>query len=451
MDINNLFTPTGEPTGNFQQDEYIYEAEQGDVSGLSQVNPNTTAETFYSNQNPAVLKAKAEAYHTEAGFKPPSNGQVLADMLGGLLLGYGAARLLGADGKASLAIGLNASGINHDKDLQEAERYKIIESSIEQNGMIYNPQSLWTFMKTGNGSAMEQEEREYFNAGQSDINRDYQNQRLDKTQSFQHSEQQDRFAQQNAAREDQQAFQQGMQNDRFNNQRMLGQGQMTASRLSTTDNQIMDNDKPARDRYMQQYGGWTDAQSQLNIIKNAQSIINDPLSTDAQKKLALSEIQGAIPSLISGVARGEIGGNASLTEGQRKAVLPSLGLPANAYNSATQQYNGTISDEQINAIQNQIAGNRNSIAGYLNQMSRNEQEAMRKAQNGDLTGAFSYTGANLPQPVNPVSNSIQNVSYSDSELKASAGQPVASDIPEGAEITNGSVTLKAQNGVWVLV
>lgn len=216
MNTEMGFDPlTLQPTGDIQQDLAIYQAEQNEVSGLAQSNPNTTAQTYYSNQNPEVLKAKAEINTPTAGFKPPSNGQMLADMLGGLLLGYGASRLLGADGKASLAIGLNAAGINHDKDLQEVERYKIIESSIEQNGMIYNPQSLYTFMKTGNGSAMEQEEREYFNAGQTATNQAWQDSRLDKTQNYQTQRQQAQFQQQDKNREDNQLFQQGMQKDRL--------------------------------------------------------------------------------------------------------------------------------------------------------------------------------------------------------------------------------------------
>jgi len=445
--FNTDLTPTAIEYGNVGEAAINTQLEQNNLDGLQQVNPNTTAETYYNPQDPQALKAKAEIAkkaNNGINFQPPSTGQMFMDMLGGMLVAYGASRLLGADGNQALGVGLTAAAINHDKDREENHRFSIINDAINRNGQIYDPQDLYDFMKTGNGKGMEAAEQRKYKTDDMAATFEHQDAmqqgRFDNSQNMlaQRFNQQDklqgeRFEQQNA-----------MQQGRFAQQEAMGKNQLSASRRGTIFNQIMDNDKPARDRYTQQYGGWTDAASQLNIIKQAQSVLDDPHASSEQKERATAVIQGAIPSLLHGVARGEVGGNATITEGQMEGALPRLGLSSNLWNKTTQQYDGTLSNEQINAIGHQIEGNRNSIRGWLNQINQNEQTALNKADNGDIEGAYSYTGANLPEPVNP-DGSIQSAPTSVSQLDGTA---VGAGIPEGATVEYNGTTYKNVNGKW---
>lgn len=437
MDINNLFTPTGQPTGNFQQDEYIYEAEHADISGLALSNPNTTAFTYYDNQNPEVQKAKAEAFGTEAGFKPPSNGQMLFDMLGGMLLGYGAARLLGADGKASLAIGLNAAGINHDKDQQEVERYGIIESSIKQNGMIYNPQSLWTFMKTGNGAAMEQEEREYFNAGQTSDNHDWQDQRLTKQQDYQKERQQAQFAQQNANREDNQAFQQGMQTERLNAKGGLGgygngyDASAMASILSTLNPSQRAMVKDSLSKAGQSVKSNVQRLSSYQNVQNLMNEYNDPNTPIARKQAIGKEIADDL-------YRGQHGGNATLPANSEELALPNIGYVGNMENKANLIKNGTFSKDMADAITNEanssIADISHGVEQVKNNLVRQFIAQGISPANAEILAQSILSGAD---------SNVLPESTPESKLDGST-----STAPEGETVVYNGVTYKTINGKW---
>lgn len=423
--MNNTmgFDPlTLQPTGNFQQDLAIYEAEQNEVSGLAQVNPNDTAHTYYENQNPVVLKAKAEAYKPAAGFKPPSNGQMLADMLGGLLMGYGAARLLGGDSKASLAIGLNAAGINHDKDLQEADRYKIIQSSIEQNGMIYNPESLYTFMKTGNGSAMEQEEREYFNAGQTASAHDWQDQRMNTQQGYQTQRQQAQFAQQDKNREDQQAFQQGMQTERLNAKGGLGgygngYADNTAPILAQLNPSQRAMVKTALSQASKSVSG---NQQRLAAYQNVQNLMKEYNATDDPTRRA-----SIAKEIADDLYRGQHGGNATLPANSEELALPNLGIPGNLSNKISLRNNGNYSDDMAKAITTEANSSINDISAGVEQVKNNLVRQFIaqgiSPENAEILAQSVMGGAMTPQDGAPT------------------GQPVAT-APAGSQ--NGDILTK---------
>lgn len=447
MNTEMGFDPlTLQPTGDIQQDLAIYQAEQNEVSGLAQSNPNTTAQTYYSNQNPEVLKAKAEINTPTAGFKPPSNGQMLADMLGGLLLGYGASRLLGADGKASLAIGLNAAGINHDKDLQEAERYKIIESSIEQNGMIYNPQSLYTFMKTGNGSAMEQEEREYFNAGQTSNNQAWQDSRLEKTQNYQTQRQQAQFQQQDKNREDNQLFQHGMQTERLNAKGGLGgygngYAENTAPILAQLNPSQRAMVKTALSQASKSVSG---NQQRLAAYLNVQNLMKEYNATnDPQRRASIAK------EIADDLYRGQHGGNATLPANSEELALPNIGLPGNLENKASLKYNGNYSNDMAKAITTEADSSINDISAGVEQVKNNlvrqfiaqgiSPENAEILAQSVMGGAMSPVTASAPD---------KTLNISDSEMNGYVGQ--ATQQPRGYTVSNGKVTLVSDGSHWQL-
>ena len=447
--MNNTmgFDPlTLQPTGDIQKDYAIWEAEQNEVSGLAQVNPNTTAITYYTNQNPEYKKAQAEAYKPAAGFKPPSNGQMLADMLGGLLIGYGSARLLGGDGKASLAIGLNAAGINHDKDLQEVERYKIIQNSIEQNGMIYNPQSLWSFMKTGNGSAMEQEEREHFNAGQTANNQAWQDQRMNTQQGYQTERQQAQFAQQDKNREDQQAFQQGMQTERLNAKGGLGgygngYADNTAPILAQLNPSQRSMVKSALTQASKSVSG---NQQRLAAYQNVQHLMDEYNATDDPMRRA-----SIAKEIADDLYRGQHGGNATLPANSEELALPNIGIGGNLENKASLKYNGNYSDDMAKAITQEANSSINDISAGVEQVKNNLVRQFIaqgiSPENAEILAQSVMGGA-----MTPISNSTpdKTLNISDSEMNGYIGQ--ATQQPKGYTVSNGKITLISDGSHWQL-
>lgn len=100
-----------------------------------------------------LYKAQQAFKNGGLGFSPPSTKRMFGDMLGGLLIGYAAALLLGADGKAATAIGLLAAGGNMDADKAEMDRWSVIQSQIAKGG-DYDPEALYAYMKTGNDKAL---------------------------------------------------------------------------------------------------------------------------------------------------------------------------------------------------------------------------------------------------------------------------------------------------------
>lgn len=415
--------------------------EADNAQGLASYNPNTTSETFYNPQDPQSIKAKEEALRAQNNgltFKPPSNGQMLFDMLGSMLIGYGASKLLGADSNAALSVGLGAAGINHDKDKEEANRFQVIKDAIARNGQIYDSNELYNFMKTGDGKGMEQAETRHYNTQSAEDRYTQQNANREDSQNFQQS-------QQDANREQREAFHtdtMNMQQKNIDQRREDSKSQLTLSRAGSMANQIMDNDKPMKDRYQQQLTGWTDAKNQINIIKAAQQVLNSNSSSDQAKQQAQAMIQGAIPSLVHGVARGEMGGTATITPESLKGALPSLGLAADKYNVGTGLYNGTLSDSQIQAIDEQINGNRASIGNSLQQINSNENKSIAQATgNQNIADSYTYTSGNMPKSTDEAQGSSTN---------GGNGEAIAT-APSGSEngdiLTKGGKKYVVKNGL----
>lgn len=206
--------------GNATDAKIKYQAEQYDMSGLNTYNPNAQ-NTYFDPNDEGLKQAKLEYAKNKNGgvnFKPPSNMQMFVDMLGGLLIGYGMSRLLGGDGRESLAVGLNAAAINHDNDKTENERFGIIKEAIQKNGQIYNPEDLWDYMKTGNKGGMTNSENHVFQSEQNDKRYEEQNTSREDSQNFQAGQQKERESEQEK-----------LQNQRLTVQQQLAQARMKAA------------------------------------------------------------------------------------------------------------------------------------------------------------------------------------------------------------------------------
>ncbi|EPT9873094.1 hypothetical protein ACVTW2_000679 [Escherichia coli] len=136
---------------------YEFSQNANNVLGMMQT---PTVDTSDVAQRAKLEKAKQTMQRGQEGgglpFSPPSNGQMLEDMLGGLLLGYVAARALGGTGKQAIGVGLLAAGGNHDADRAEAQRFQTIKAMVA-SGENYSPDALFNFMKTGDDKALQDE------------------------------------------------------------------------------------------------------------------------------------------------------------------------------------------------------------------------------------------------------------------------------------------------------
>lgn len=222
MDMfNEDLTPTALDYGNLASVVMQGEAEKKDMSGINTYNFNDTALTYYNPQDPQSIKNRAaiakQATTNGTGFKPPSNGRMLFDMLGSLLVAYGSMRMFGADGKEAVGVGLNAAVIAHDKDKQETDRYGIIKEAIAKNGEIYSPQDLWNFMKTGNGKGMETAETRKYNREDTAEKESYQDKA--RKESFENQKElaNIRFGEQEQLRHENEAHAEKMENIRHSN------------------------------------------------------------------------------------------------------------------------------------------------------------------------------------------------------------------------------------------
>lgn len=436
------------------------QAEQDNFEGLASYNPNTTSQTYYNPQDPASIKARREvamAQNNGLSFRPPSNGQMLFDMLGGLLIGYGASRLLGADSNAGLAVGLQAAGINHDKDKEESQRYEVIQNAIARNGMIYDPSELWDFMKTGNGKGMEQAEQRHYNTMSAEERYTQQDKNREDTQRFQGEQQDANRAQREAFHSDQM----NMQKDRLEHGGMNGN--------------LVDENGFLTFHGGNQATGLANAvrQSKAPFVRSMQSRNAKLVSAENMKETIKQNIangdymtaQTNLQTLKDDLAGANKGGNASIGAEDRKD-LDNIGSLLNQMENKARKTAGyTPNEETMNAMFNNLDSiTKNDRAG-LNQEVQNEvsnlgggvynptvvkgaASIILNQRIGD-NGVFTNPVAPDAQEVNsqaPAADGSKQVQASNRELLQADGQ--ASNSPEGAAISNGRVTLKVVNGKW---
>lgn len=390
----------GQPT-NFD-DKFKLEFEQQDFSGLQLNNTSQTpvyAAPFDADAQSKQIEAmKAEMEKGGMPVKKQTNLEMLTNMLGSALISYAFSRLLGGNGNESAMIGLVGAGITHDEDNKMSQRWDAAKKMLDDGDVAYSPDAILAYVQNGDDKGMQAERQNNEADKRAGLNIDAANTRQQSQQQFTAGQNQQRYAQQNQMEQGREAFQSQQQAERLKAQADNQAARSSNWRMNTMANQIVAGDKPERDRYLQQYTGWLDAQKQMDIIKSATSVYNDPHASDEQKAEALARIQGAIPSLVSGIARGERGGNATLTTAQTKEALASIGLAGDKYNEATGLYNGTLSDAKINALSHQIEGNRSNISSTLNDIAADERRRINAGMQGDTVTA--YGGRELPQDNN---------------------------------------------------
>lgn len=427
-----------------------FSAEQKTFEGALQYNPNTTAETYYDPQDPQTLKAKAQleqAKQNGVPFTPPSNGRMLFDMLGSLLVAYGSMKLFGADGNEALGVGLSAAGIAHDKDKQEIDRYGILQGAIAQNGNIYSPEMLWQFMKTGDGKAMEEVEREHFNSGETDK----------------------RYSQQDAAREDNQLFESQQQDlnraqrDRYHTDEMNIQQQRLNKPFGGSAMALVDDEG-----YLTGHGSAA-AQNLANSVWREKASFIKPLQARMSK---LASAEGMAPQIEAAINKGDYklaqqlfntyqsdlaqankGGNASISEADKDELNKIGGLLNQWENKARSIAGYTPNDESMQALFSSMNAVNNNDYNALNREIRDaaglnirheRPEVVEAAADILLKGQVGQPAIEAgTTPAATNADSTVNVA-----LGGYIGQPT--NKSNGYTVSNGKTTLVAQNGKWEL-
>lgn len=461
--FNTDLTPKAIQYGNIGEAAINTQLEQNNFDGLQQVNPNSTGETFYNPQDPQALKAKAELEkkaNNGINFKPPSQGQMFMDMLGGMLIAYSASRLLGNDGNASLGVGLMAAALNHDKDKNENHRFSIINDSINRNGHIYDPNDLYEFMKTGNGKGMEAAEQRKYKLS-------------DTAAQYEHEDamQQGRFD--NSQNMLEQRFN---QQDKLQGERFEHQGAMQQERLEHQDNRSGAGALVDNDGHLTFHGG-TQATGLANAVRQTKA----PLVRNLQSRMAkLASAEGAIPQIKEAINRGDYkgaqaiyntfkddiasankGGNASISESDR-SEMENIGSTLNQWMNKARTSAGYMPNEDT----------MNAVFNNMKAISQNDRHALNTEVESEVDNLGG--GAYNPAVVKGAASILMNQAVGNNEAPSSSEAPVnsappsadgvkqvamgtrdlishdgeASGSPEGAEITNGTVTLKVVNGKW---
>lgn len=429
-----------------------FNAEQLDYQGVQNFNPNTTSETFYNPQDPETLRKKAQLEQLKQNgvpFTAPSNGRMLFDMLGSMLVSYGYMRLFGAEGNEALGVGLSAAGIAHDKDKQEIDRYGILQGAINKNGDIYSPEILWQFMKSGDGKAMEQVERDHFNSGETDKRFAHEDTSREDTQTFQAGEQADRLAQQKELHGETLAMQQA---------RLDKMGNGRGSAMSLVDDE----------GYLTGHGS-TAAQNLANIVWREKASFIKPLQTRMSK---LSSAEGMAPQIEDAIKRGDYktaqqlfttyksdlaqankGGNASIGEEDKKE-LDAIGSVLNQWENKARSVAGYLPEEgTMNALFNSMNAVNSNDYNALNREIRDAAGLNIRHERPEVVEAAAdillkgQVGQNTPVTGGTPINTGADFTTT---------QPLGSYIgtsttkPEGYTASNGKTMVISHNGKWEL-
>jgi len=199
---------------------------------------------------------------------------------------------------------------------------------------------------------------------------------------------------------------------------------------------LWDDSKENVKRVQGQLGGWTDAANLMAQAKHARSVLDNPHSSPAMQEQAKTDLTALMPSLTHAVARGEVGGNATLNEQQLKDAMPNLGYVGNTLNKSGQGWFGGdgMTDEAFNAMDKQIQHNQKAANEVYNQrVSQFENGAAQVSGNPELAHSYAsalYAQTGNAQPVTP------------SKAQDSAGPQYVGDAPVG--VPDGQVMYKGK-------
>lgn len=422
---------------------YQYYQDAQDVRGLE---GGATVDTGNDALWWEKQKAKAEGVSKDPlGLNPPTHKRDWSEMLGSLLIGFAAASLLGASGKAAIFTGLTAALGTHDLNQSEMQRYKVLQEDYA-NGREYSHEAMYEFMKTGNDKALTNE----YNQEQMNIRQDAQLTNRD-------TETEKQIASREKIAGDNLAQRREAEQDRINHP--VG----SAMNLVDNDGYLSGHGQTAAKQLAQQI--WSEKSS---FIKPLQTRMSKLASAEGMKQKVQDDLargdytaaQSDYNLFVSDLAQAEKGGNAAISEAERKQVNKIGSVLNQIKNGVRDKFgytpNGETMDSVFNTFQNVTDNDKAAIhreildAAGLNDMKYVRPEVKDTAADILLKGDIGETPV-VAQAVNsapPSADGVKTVEVPSSELVAQDGATAKS--PEGATITNGRVTLKVVNGKWQL-
>ncbi|WP_281080292.1 hypothetical protein [Klebsiella quasivariicola] len=421
---------------------YQYYQDAQDMQGLG------TSPVVNTGGSVDLLKAKQAASKLQQdplGLNPPTNKSMFTDMLKSLLIGFAASALLGGGGKAGLAIGLLAAGGTHDADLAEMQRYKALKEMVAK-GENYSPVAMQEYMKTGNDKALTNE----YNQEQMNIRQDAQLTNRD-------TETEKQIASREKIAGDNLAQRREAEQDRINHP--VG----SAMNLVDNDGYLSGHGQTAAKQLAQQI--WSEKSS---FIKPLQTRMSKLASAEGMKQKVQDDLargdytaaQSDYNLFVSDLAQAEKGGNAAISDAERKQVNKIGSILNQIKNGVRDKFgytpNGETMDSVFNTFQNVTDNDKAAIhreildAAGLNDMKYVRPEVKDTAADillkGDI-GSAPVAAAPAGASVSTGDNTSA-VNVSNSQMVSFVGQSTSK--PDGYTVSNGRITLVAKDGKWTM-
>lgn len=345
-----------------------YQAQQG-ASTVQQYQDVRDMQTYQTTPeadlNAKYLLAKKDAANQinngGLGIKPPSALRQCIDMLGGLLIGYFAAKSGGASGTGAMLIGLTAAASNHDSDQKLVQRGKIAKQLYAEGG--YSPDALYNFYKTGDDKGLEGERNNAAANDRAQMNIDAQTGRQSAQQAFTSNENDKRYAQQNALEDKREAFHAAhpvggnsmalVGDDGY----LTGRGQIAAQKLA-------DSVRQTKGAYVRQL--------QTRLAKLAS---NEGMADKINSELASGDYEKAYSDyqqFKADLAQAAKGGNSSISPQEQAEVDKIGGFFTNMGNSIRKGLGFTPDKDTMNAVMNTFNNITDNDRSALNREVENE-------------------------------------------------------------------------------
>lgn len=408
-----------------------------------------------ANLSALYVKAREDGAKELSGglnIKPPSKMRMCLDMMGGLLIGYFAARTGGASGTGAMLVGLTAAASNRDADQQLIDRAEIARKMFKGGG--YTEDALYNYYRTGDDSGLKAETSSIAQDRRQGINVDAANDRQDKQLDQQMKIHNDTMNHQDIWHKD--------------TQNRLANGGMGA--LTDQNGNLTWHGMNAGTALAGKV-----AQMKAPYIKNLQTRMAKLASAKSMAAAVQADIargdytqaQSDYNLFTSDLAQAEKGGNAAITPEEREQVS-KLGSLLNQWENKARTMTGFTPNAET---MNSVFGTFNNVANNDENAINNEvQKEVANIGGGVIDPAIQKYAASIlmNQSINEIQNesnqalSNENVAttststsgnssqvqLSNSQLTSHIGE--ATDHPNGYTVSNGTITLVAENGKWTV-
>ena len=418
-----------------------------DAQNLQVYQTTPTTEAQLTAKYTAAKQGMQQLQNGGLSFKPPSAMRQIVDMVGGALITYFMCKSGGMNGNGAGMAAFMAAAANHDNDRKIVDRFNIAKQLYAKGG--YTPDALYKFVESGDESALKAETTSIAENERQERTQEFEAMTQGKTQEFQAMQQNDRFSHQTELekmREDYRSAHPlagGAMSVVDENGMLTNHGMIASNNLA---NQIRQTKAP----YVR------GLQMRMQKLASAQGMI--PQIQQAIQRGDWTTAQTLYNSYLSDLAQANKGGNSSISESDKKELNDIGGIINQGVNAVRKGLGYTPNENTMNAMFN------NMQAIQANDEQALNNEVAKEVQNigggvvhpsvvkyvasillNQQIGAGENTGSSV-QVSNTGNSSTLNIP--NSQLSGYVGQ--STDKPNGYTVTNGKITLVAENGKWTM-